>query len=371
MRKIAYYLPNLHLKDDIDLGKFRFLKASKWDNSDLLIDPKVFGDINGSLVEVDDFSTGDIFSPIINKSIYRELELIKFSYFLSSVSNHLGFVSNDTFEVFRIIEKNKDPSFEHKMRFSNGVDSFLMPLEKYFGSKALSGSFGRALLTRHDLKYYHLIKSLPLSDDELMIISIFNKTRNLYADNYFFDRVLFARIATEKLAKKLDWKLPQITEKFLERALKFVESNKDKNEKLVSFYIENVIQKKESIKTNIESYLSDLKDARHALVHAGEQNNNFQNICYFMAWFPITFMLSFEHKDISQDLVLQTIFLLAASSADIGKWQERKFTLTPGERTILESYEHLSRVMPELVSKGKDEYIEAHLQGFKSALVQE
>lgn len=371
MRKIAYYLPNLHLKDDIDLGQFRFLKASEWDNPDLLIDPKVFGGIDGSLVEVDGFSTGDIFSPVVNESIYREVELIKFAYFLSSISNHLGFVSSDTFEVFRIIEKNKDPSFEHKVRFSNGVDSFLMPLDKYFVSKALSGSFGRVLLTKNDLKYYHFIKSLPLSDDELMMISIFNKTRSLYTDNDFVDRVLFARMATEKLAKKLCWKLSQITEKFLGRALKFVESNKYKNEKITRFYIENVVEKQELIKANIEDYLNNLKDARHALAHAGEQNNKFKDICYFMAWFPVAFMLSFEHKEINQDLAFQTIFLLAASSADIGKWQEREFTLTSVKKTILESYEHLSHVIPKLVSKGENEYIEAHLKSFKSVLVQE
>jgi len=371
MRKIAYYLPNLNLNDDIDLGQLRFLKASGWDNPDLLIEPKIFGDINGSFVEVDDFSTGNIFSPDINKFIYRELELIKFACFLFSFSNHRCFVSNDTFEVFRIVEKNKNPSFEHKECFSNGVGNHLMSLDKYFEAKALIGSFSRASLTEHYLKYYHLIKSLPLSDDDLMIISIFNKTRNLYTDNDFVDRVLFARIAIENLAKKLEAKLPKITEKFLDRALKFVESNKGENEKITNFYIENVAKKKELITTNIEEYLNGLKDARHALAHAGEQNDNYQNICYFMAWFPVAFILSFEHKVINQDLAFQTIFLLAASSVDIEKWQEREFTLTSSKRTILESYEYISRVMPKLVSKGENEYIEAYLKCFNSALVQE
>ncbi|MCG9761183.1 hypothetical protein L1D50_18960, partial [Pseudoalteromonas sp. Isolate6] len=142
MRRIAYYLPNLHLEDDINLGQFRLLKASKWDNSESLIEQKVFGDINGTLIEVDGFSTGDMFSPTVNESIYRELELIKFAYFFSALSNHYGFVSNDAFEVFRIIEKNKDPSFEHKVCLNNGIDSFLMSLDKYYNSKALSGGFG-------------------------------------------------------------------------------------------------------------------------------------------------------------------------------------------------------------------------------------
>ncbi|WP_417667528.1 hypothetical protein [Pseudidiomarina sp.] len=371
MRKIAYYLPNLHLKDDIDLGQVRFLKASEWDNPDLLIDPEVFGDIDGSLIEVDGFSTGGTVSQAINESIYREIEFIKFAYFLSSVSNHLDFVSNDTFEVFRIVEKNKDPSFEHKVRFSNGVDSFLMPLKKYFGSKALSGSFGHVSLTKENLKYYYLIKSLPLSDDDLMIISIFNKSRNLYTDNDFIDRVLFARMAVEKLAKKLEWKLPQITERFLDAAFEFIELNKGENKNVNSFYIKNVSRKKELIKANIESYLNDLKYARHALAHAGEQDNKFQNICYFMAWFPVAFLLSFEHKKINQNLAFQTIFLLAASSTDIEKWQERELTLTSCKRTILELYEHLSFVMPKLVSKDENEHIEAYLTGFKNALIQE
>lgn len=371
MRRIAYYLPNLHLEDDINLGQFRLLKASKWDNSESLIEQKVFGDINGTLIEVDGFSTGDTFSPTANESIYRKLELIKFAYFFSSLSNHNGFVSNDAFEVFRIIEKNKDPSFEHKVCLNNGIDSFLMPLDKYYNSKALSGGFGRALLTKHDLQYFHLIKSLPLSDDDFMIISIFNKTRNLYADSDFVDRVLFARIAIEKLTRKLEWKLPQITEKFLDDALTFIESNQVENEEIKNFFVKNVMTKRELIKANIENYLNGLKDARHALAHAGEQSNDFQNICYFMAWFPIAFMLSFEPKKTEQDLVLRTIFLLAASGADIQKWQEREYTLTSSKRTILESFEHISRVMPKLVSRGNCEYIELHLKGFKSTIAQE
>ncbi|UJR55725.1 hypothetical protein [Dickeya zeae] len=371
MRKIAYYLPNLHLNDDIDLGQFRLLNASKWDNSDSLIEPKVFGDINGTLIEVDGFSTGDLFSPDVNESIYRELELIKFSYFLSSVSNHLSFVSNDAFEVFRIIEKNKDPSFEHKIRLNNGVDSFWMPLDKYYKSKALSGGFGRALLTKDDLKHYYLIKSLSLSDDDFMMISIFNKTRNLYTDGDFVDRVLFARIVIEKLARKLGWKLTNITDKFLDNAFNFIESNKIENEEIERFFSENVMAKRELIKNNIENYLNNLREARHALAHAGEQSNDFQNICYFMAWFPVAFMVSFEQKETEQELALQTIFLLAASGADIQKWQEREYTLTSAKRTILESFEHISRVMPVLVSMGDCENIEAHLKGLKNAIVKE
>ncbi|HDY7864629.1 TPA: hypothetical protein RQK43_004432 [Vibrio vulnificus] len=371
MRKIAYYLPNLHLEDDIALGQVRLLKASTWDNSDLLIEKKVFGDINGTLIEIGDFSTGDTFSPSVNESIYRELEIIKFAYFLSSVSNHLGFVSNDAFEVFRIIEKNKDPSFEHKICLNNGVDGFLMPLDRYYNSKALSGGFGQALLRQYDLKYYNLVKSLPLNDDDFMMISIFNKTRNLYTDSDFVDRVLFARMAIEKLAKKLGWKLYQITENFLDSAFKFIELNEVENIEINNFFVENVMSKKELIKTNIENYLNGLREARHALAHAGEQNDDFRNICYFMAWFPVAFMVSFEAKQTEQDLVLRTIFLLAASGADIQKWQEREFTLTSMKRTILESFEYRSRVVPVLVKRGDSEYIEAHLKGLQNTITRE
>ncbi|WP_158108543.1 hypothetical protein [Vibrio furnissii] len=368
MRKVAYYLPNLHLESNISLGAFRLIKASNFEDKDTLIDPNVFGDINGTLIEVGDFSTGDNFSSDVDESIYRELELIKFSYFFASVSNYFDFVSNDTFEVLRVIEKNKNPSFEHKVRFSNGVDSYLMPLDKYFNAKVLSGSFGHVSVSDFDLKCYQILKQLPISDDDLMIITIFNKTRNLYTSFDFIDRVLFARIAVEKLAKKLDWKLPTVTQSFIEVAMDFVQKNKGNNQDISVFYSDHVLEKKEQIRVNIEQYLKDLKDARHALAHAGEQDNSYDNISFFMAWFPVAFLLSFEHEDSNEELAFRTIFLLAASSVNLKKWQERDFTSLRAKRTILESYEHHSRVIPVFVSRGEKEIIKNHLIGLANAV---
>lgn len=367
MRKIAYYLPNINLKENIDLGHCRLLKASEWNDSDLSINKKLFGNAHGALIEIDGFSTGDNYSSTTDKSICQELEIIKFSYFSYFISNIFFFASNNSFDMFRIIEKNKDPSFEHKVLLNNGVSGLWGSQDKYYASKALNFSFGCLTLEEYELKNYHSLRSLELNDNDFMMISLFNKTRNLYEASDFNDRVLFSRIAVEILSKKLKWKLSNITEKFLDKAFSIIQVNKPENEKIEKFFIENVENKKESIKNNIEKYLNDLKDARHNLTHEGIQSNQFVNISYFLAWFPIAFVLSFDTKEIEQDFVLRIIFLLAASGTDIQKWHKESFK-TATKKTTLECFEEISHRMPRLISENNYKYIECYLERFKRAI---
>jgi hypothetical protein len=122
--------------------------------------------------------------------------------------------------------------------------------------------------------------------------------------------------------------------------------------------------------SNINSYLNDLKDARHALAHKGEQSNDFVIIEYYMVWFPLAFIVAFGKDKIDGSLVLRLLFFLAASNVKAKDWQRREdvFTSAGMKRTLLESYEYISRVMPKKIQENNVVYIQAHLQGFLNSM---
>lgn len=370
MRKVVYYLPNINLveDDEIVFSDCKLLKAEGQKIAGELIDENVFGEIRGVLIEAGDFKSGDPFCRDSEKQIQDKLELIKFSYFLKAVSKHLNFVSNDSFDIFSIIERSKDKSFEQKIRFSNGIDDYFLSLDQFYSFKSKQGDFCKAELRLFDLDYYDLVNSLTMTKDDQLTISIFNKTRNLYNERDFFDRVLFARVCTERLFAKLNWYKKEGAKRFVIGALEKIKGEISSNNCLREFYEKHVEANKEKIISNLDNYLNSIRIARHSLAHEGIQDQNHNNIECFLVWFPLAFILSFDYQDISGKLSSRVMLFLCCLNVDVTHWKKRNIRDFPAKRTVLETYEYTANVLPKMIHKGDLVYTEALLTGMASCL---
>ncbi|AST69277.1 hypothetical protein BFG07_11605 [Kosakonia cowanii] len=219
-RKVIYCLPFIVCSNDIRIGTIT-IKPIKTiiddENCNELLNEKVFGD-DGCIIEIDGFRSGDFYNKNIDIEINRAIEALKASYFYSSppsMMNINGFVGNETFECFQLIEKMKpiaNTHFEQKIQFSNGMTNFSLSLDKYYKFRSEFINNFKLRIHKNDFMYYNLFYEDISTDQVFSVIRLYNKCWGLYSAKDFL-----IRLYTQELALKyyLNLNLAKVANQYL------------------------------------------------------------------------------------------------------------------------------------------------------------
>lgn len=378
-RKVIYCLPFIVCSNDIRIGTIT-IKPIKTiiddENCNELLNEKVFGD-DGCIIEIDGFRSGDFYNKNIDIEINRAIEALKASYFYSSppsMMNINGFVGNETFECFQLIEKMKpiaNTHFEQKIQFSNGMTNFSLSLDKYYKFRSEFINNFKLRIHKNDFMYYNLFYEDISTDQVFSVIRLYNKCWGLYSAKDFFDKALYSRVSIEVLSKfKFSKGGKSIPDAFKFIFLKLREKiegfnyNNENDKFLYSIYSDNIKPIFDSICGKIEKYFLALADARNYIAHEGKEHSNFLNISPYLIFFPVFFTLLAEKNETTSD-VYRYIFLLGLFMYDVDTWDYIDFRKFPTKRSHLDSYLNWAKVYPKYLEHNKEA---AHclLLGFKT-----
>ncbi|WP_323981808.1 hypothetical protein [Aeromonas media] len=349
-RKVLYYLPLIYVAESIELHSFRIIKYSKNKDTHSLLPFNIF-DGNGSLIEVEDFSSGDKFNDSIHKKIFNAIDFIKFSYFSSNPS-HIGdisgHISSEVFECFTILEKNKDPSFEHKIQITNGMCNFYQSMEKYYLYRQ---SIGLRRIEIHESDFLHSKLSIfSVNEDKLFTaMKLYNRCWEMYSIHSYFDKALLARTSIESLLPIAKLNKRNYVDSFWDSLISIIEKNCESSVVINEIYncirpYINIINK------NIKDNIDKLKCARDKLAHDGVEDSSHINVPFYLIWFPIFWMVLLRPNEISGSDALRLVLFLILMKYDVDEWQKidtRAFLSHGGSKmTHIHCYSHNSRVIP-------------------------
>ncbi len=349
-RKSLYFMPFIGIDKTIEIKELRLIKnESQYD--DIL--PSIFIGGGGIFVElIDTFKSCDSYDTSMHSKIVNAIEVLKFAYYTLDVTIsrlYPGFISESTFELFPIIEANKDKSSEHKTPITNGISNFLMKQEDYYKHKIILGNGHGLTISQYHLFYFELIYDDCINDEnKLSILRLYNKCLRITDTNDCFDKVIFARASIETLIKthKSSLKKTNYVETFINQLKTFIENNRDFNKQLFEFYLSKVINDNglKKSKENLEKYLSSLADARHALVHENIVDQDFRTIEVYIAWFPLFFLSTFFKEKLNEIDIIRFILFLKLLQLDYKAWN-KKDRENPSKMTCLEVYAQYTRTI--------------------------
>lgn len=322
-------MPFIDIDETIEIKELKLIKnESQYDN----ILPSIFNGGGGIFVElIDTFKSCDHYNISIHSKIVNAIEVLKFSYYMLDVtigSGYPGFISESTFELFPIIEANKDKSFEHKTPITNGISNFLMKQEDYYKHKMILGNGHGLTISKYYLSYFDLIYDDCINNEnKLSILRLYNKCLRITDTNDCFDKVIFARTSIETLIKVHNSSLQKTNyvEIFINQLTTFIENNHDFNKQLYEFYLNSVKSNDglEKSKKNLEEYLRSLSNARNELAHENKVNQNFRTIEVYIAWFPLFFLSTFFENVLQETNTIRFILFLKLLQLDYKIWNKR------------------------------------------------
>ncbi|TQP47600.1 hypothetical protein, partial [Vibrio cholerae] len=257
-RKVSYYFPHL-LVDGVVKLPVGSLTPFKEQSEELKIRHSEFR--GGSVFSVSGKLEVDEFDQETDLLIQKTTELLKFSYFAKSVPHCMdinGFVSLETFDMFRLIENNVNKSFEHKIVISNGMSKFSHSADKVLLSRK-NQAVNSIHVHEEDFGFdivgtYEILES---KSELYSVIHLYNKVweqQSLF--NSFLDKPILAKTTFEILYRINggDKKnLKTFASDFLEMIYKFVDGHKD--DALISKIINLINPYKLDIVSNINESL--------------------------------------------------------------------------------------------------------------------
>lgn len=368
-RKVIFLMPNIQVEEKIAFQNIRLIPYNK-EHENLV--PSIFN--NGTLIEIDDFKTGDLYDLSIAYKIHDAIEIIKFSYFGTNAPiahEYPGFISDSTFDIFTIIEKNLDKSFEHKVRITNGVDTYLLNLNEWYKYKSILGNITPLKITTNSFASYvqYIYDDCIINDKKLSIIKLYNKCLKITDMIEHFDKILFARISIETLNSLIDGQVNKnYINKFFNRTKEIIDDYKDKEHIIIKFYNDNIISNQEEYKKlqkNLDTYLNSLRDARHDLVHENKIDTSFSTLEVYITWFPLFFLISFFKDNLNEKHLIRLVLFLGLLKINPKFWNkldERNYN----KRTSISLYSSISKSLPIHLDNNEIEYVEAYLTGFKN-----
>ena len=375
-RNIIFYLPHIKIENEIVLDNIKLVPLVKSSSSTKLLKDDLF-EINGTLIEATNFKCGGNFNvedyKKINKIITTATEILKFSYFAKCLTTGLdfpGFLSESTFDMFRIISQNEDTSFsfEQKIQISNGMSTYLMKLDDYYRSRYLIGKESYLALGESNISYYNLYKDLKDDDNKLLIMRLYNKCRKIYTEYDYLDRVVLARTSIESLIKEKNLDKKNYVGEFFKKIQLIIEQKISSQSLLLEYYKNNVKPVLEISKTNLNKYLEALAKARHNLVHEGKEDAIFDNISAYFVFFPIFFTVFYCQEKINEDFAIRSILFLHLLSINPYEWNKVELiNLKEGKRNLLSTYAFTAQALPKRLELGC-ENAKYYLQGFENAI---
>lgn len=344
-RKISYYFPHLFVDREVKLP-VGYLTPFKEQPEELKIRHAEF--CGGSFFSVNGKSEVDEFDKETDLLVQKITELLKFSYFAKSVPHVMslnGFVSLETFDMFRLIENNVDKSFEHKIEISNGMREFSHSADKVLLSRR-NLAINSIRVHEKDFGFdivgtYEILES---KSELYSVIHLYNKVWELQSVfNSFFYKPILAKTTFEVLyrlnggAKK---NLKTFASDFVEMVYKFVDGHKD--DELISKIIKLVQPYKGVIVSNIDESLNDLKITRDFLVHDGAQDGDIYSIKFYMVWFPIYWSLTINRASLTREHAIRFLCFLCLCKHLPLTWNKIEFSKDP---TFSAKYSHLQTYM--------------------------
>lgn len=328
-RKSLYFMPFITIEETIEIKELRLIKNTS-QHDDIM--PDLFIGGGGIFVEIiNKFQSANTYDSETHMKINNMIELLKFSYYTivtPTGGGFPGFISESTFELFPIIEANKDQSFEHKTAITNGVSNFLMKQEDYYLHKTILGNGHNVEISKYYLSYFELIYNDCINNEnKLSIVRLYNKCLRITDINDCFDKIIFARASIETLIKINNSFLTKknYIKSFINKLEIFIEKNDSFNEKLFEFYLNKVKNNDglEKSEKNLDKYLISLANARHDLVHENKANQNFRTIEVYIAWFPLFFLSTFFEEKLKESDITRFILFLKLLQLDNKTWNTK------------------------------------------------
>ena len=360
-RKIIYYFPHLNVNEKVIVpGGVLYSYNNEYKELGARHDKFV----NGSLLELSKFEVEKIDSSGKDLEIQKLSELIKFSYFsknLPHTMNIHGFISLETFDMFRLIENNVDKSFEHKIVVSNGMCKFSQSSDQYLLARKEQAI--QPITVCNNSFSFELIGTLDhLKGKEKLysIIHLYNKSWELQSIfNSFLDKPVLAKTSIEMLIKYNKGSKKDIAKDFIKLISEFI--NEYKSDKWISSIVELINSKKGEIEGNITKALDDLKSDRDDLLHDGSQNFNSASISFYMVWFPLYWALTINRKNLNVDNSYRFLCFLCLCKFPLNEWDTIGCFDAKPKHSHLSIYVRYSNILPRISSNEEKSkiYLEA------------
>lgn len=374
-RRILYYLPMISTEEVIELSDLKIKPFSEDASySDLL--PKDIFNHRGSLIEVDNFVSGDFFSASIDEKIYNAIERIKFGYFFLNPpfsSNIFGYISSETFECFRIFEKNTDSSFEHKVNLSNGMFNFSESLEIYYKSR-ISLNQKSILIKSNNLAYVDYLSENVTEQKFLTAMKLYNRCWSTYSLHNSIDKPVLAKVSIEVLAKLKYGKkdgLKKFIDDFLSCSHQKLEELSNSSPTIKQLIKLNLFDP-ENFKDIISNHIKDISKARNDYAHNGVENVEFINMPFYLVWFPLFWMVIFRLEKMTEAEGIRLALFFCLLKFQPQDWQKIEFSELPTEtkKNHLHMYSDSSRSLPIYLKREQDskEISDAMLNGISKWL---
>lgn len=363
-RRVLYYIPLISVSEVVEFFNFSIKPFSgESDYSDLL--PEDMFCRNGSLLEVSGFASGGYFQEGVDSRVFDAVERVKFGYFLlnpSHTQDSRGYVSSETFECFRILEKNQDPSFEHKVHFSNGMFNFSESLKTYYGARRALGQ--KCISVNSDDFFYvdYLCKDVS-GNQQLAAMKLFNRCWSTYSIHNQSDKALLARVSVEVLVKAIGSSKTIFVDLFFEKVLDRIKIQA-KSSRLIDELLSQITPRLGEVKAEIEKNILNLKDARDKFAHDGVEDLDHINVPFYLVWFPIFWMVFLKSDEISEKEGIRLVLFFCLLNFKVQDWQKIEFSMSVNSKmTHLSMYSHYSRVLPVDLKRQSKETIDASLKG--------
>ncbi|HHM4612654.1 TPA: hypothetical protein ACRNCS_003372 [Pseudomonas aeruginosa] len=354
-RRVLYYLPLVRVESPIKLSGFSikpFLKDSAYGS---LLRDSIF-DGKGAVIEVDGFESGDYLDIQTDYRIYDALEKLKFGYFFlnpSYSSSFHGYVSSETFECFRIIEKNPDGSFEQKVELTNGMFSFLESQQTYYKCR-MSHQQKMVTLNASALQYVGFLTDGLDSADHMAAVRMYNRCWCTHSIHSHHDKALLAKISVEILGELKDIKKYEVSD-FFSKVISDVVNDFSKSSPVIAHIARQYSIRGINLKEKIELNLKSLKAARDELSHKGRPDFDHINVPFYLVWFPLFWLTVFCSEKLTETEGIRFSLFCGLMCFNVRDWQCIKLTAYLPTKSHLQIYDDNSRLFPKFLKKSPSE----------------
>ncbi|WP_432369009.1 hypothetical protein ACRPH4_05630 [Pantoea allii] len=378
-RRVIYCLPFIYCNKKTKIGNVTIKPLfclSESESCKGLIEGLKF-DKKSSVIEIDDFNSGDFFTYSTYNKIKDSLEVLKISYFFeypSSLMSIDGFIGNETFECHPVIELDFNLSafgVEHKINFSNGMTNFNLSLDVFLNYRV---GFYRSFslnITDISFDYYSLFESVSKDSNLIDLIRIYNKCWGLYSSLDFSDKALYSKISIELLSKRYG-KNGNLVEKtfssFFNYITDLIDEFEFKNPLIKNIYKLKVSPHMDTVISVFNDYFKSLNSERKKIAHEGKVSGGFINVTPYLIVFPAMLLVLEGSEYLREKDIYRFIFMLSLFTFNIEKWQKIDFESQPiGKRTNLDNYVNFSTCYPRYLEINTESSL-AMMIGFENWL---
>lgn len=350
-RRALYYLPLVRVTESIKLSGFSikpFIKDGIY--SDLLAGGVFDG--AGSVIEVDGFESGGHLDPDVDTRVFDAVERLKFGYFFLNPSysgSIFGYISSETFECFRVIEKNPDGAFEQKVGVSNGMFEFSESLEAYYRHR-ISHTQRPVKLTECKLSYVDFLTDGLVSADHMAAIRMYNRCWSTYSIHSHYDKALFAKVSSEVLIKLKNGSKKFAAQEFSVAILKVI-NKASKSSLAVSHIAQEFSKQGLNLQDAIEANLNGLKDARDKISHEGVPNYSYVNVPFYLVWFPVFWLVMFCEDKLTEKESIRLALFCGLMCFRVNDWQYIDFESMRHRKSHLQIFDDCSIRIPKYTNR--------------------